>query len=92
MKMDVATHKQLLAHSEDKRVELQTHIQVTAETVHVDTEKHNNYQSDLIKENQDLNSEIQRLKEHIARRERDHQNEKEDINRRHKTQVDTLTD
>jgi hypothetical protein len=60
-------------------------------TVHNDTETHNKYQDELIVENDGLKKEIQSLKEHQGRRERDHLQEKEDMNRRHKAQVDTLS-
>ena len=72
MKQDVQMHKELTAHSEVKRHELQVHITQTSITVHEDTVKHNTYQNDLIVENDSLKKEIQVLKEHQAKRERDH--------------------
>ena len=43
MKRDVQTHKQLFAHSEEKRTELQVHITQTSVTIHTDAEKNAEY-------------------------------------------------
>lgn len=59
MKTDVTTHKQLLAHSEEKRHELQVHITETSVTIREDTAKHNSYEQSLIEETQKLQNEIQ---------------------------------
>jgi hypothetical protein len=54
MKLDVHNHKEVFAHSESKRGELQVHITETSVKIHVDTETHNKYQDELIHENDNL--------------------------------------
>jgi hypothetical protein len=72
MKLDVHNHKELFAHSETKRGELQVHIEETSVKIHVDTETHNKYQDELIHENDNLKEQIQQLKQHQAKREQEH--------------------
>jgi hypothetical protein len=72
MKQDVITHKQLLAHSEGKRGELQVHIVQTSEEIKVDTAKHTSYEQELTEETHRLQNEIQQLKQQMAQREKEH--------------------
>ena len=90
MKQDVITHKQLLAHSEIKRGELQVHIVQTSEEIKVDTQKHTTYEQELIEETHRLQNEIQLLKSHQAQREREHLLKLEQVQQEHKAKLDTV--
>lgn len=91
MKKDVFVHKELLKDSESKRQELQEHITVTSEKVREDAGQHNNYEGQLISENESLRFEIQQLKQYHSRREQEWLHQLEDTNVAHKNKVDSLT-
>ena len=62
MKADVASHKEMLADSEKERAQLQEHITQTSVNVQLDTQKHKEYQTELLDEIERLKAEIERMK------------------------------
>lgn len=92
LKQDVVNHKEMFKNSEDKRGELQVHIEQTSIKIKTDTSEHANYQNELINENEKLKSEIQRLKAFYAQKEQEHLKEVDSINRGHSDDVNAIND
>mmetsp|Transcript_18165 Transcript_18165/g.13216 ORF Transcript_18165/g.13216 Transcript_18165/m.13216 type:complete len:129 (+) Transcript_18165:93-479(+) len=80
LKEDVSNHKSMLKQSEEKRVELQIHIEKTAVVIKQDTQEHNSYQSELIEENESLKKEIMALKAAHAKKEKENLEAVEKLN------------
>ena len=87
LKQDVNNHKGMLKQSEEKRVELQVHIETVSVTIKQDTEEHSSYQSEIIDENESLKKEIQSLMVAHAKKEKNNLENQEKINSEHHSEV-----
>ena len=90
MRVDVQANKDLLRSSEDRRYEMQqTFVRIT-ETVRTETSDNQEDRRRLIEENQKLRDELEATRTLMGRREQEHLQFVDELNRSHQHKFDTL--
>ena len=85
-------HKDLFRNSENKRGELQVHIEKTSIKIKADTTDHTVYQTELINENEKLKQEIQRLKAFHSSKEQEHMKDVDQMQKNFHKEMQDLND